>query len=329
MKQVLQRAVEAIGGAHRVVIASHVNPDGDTLGSALAIGRALLAMGKEVTILSHDGVPEIYRWMPGQEYIQRTTAERAFDLAIVCDTGTLDRIGDARAAVETARSTIDIDHHVSEGAFGQIRIVNPRAAATGELAYALIRALGVPIDQAIADCLMCAIVTDTGSFRFLNVTPNTLRIAGALLKAGARLSLIGDLVFEDRSLASLKLLGRALDALQVTPDGAIAWAHVRAEDYLELGASDEDTEGIVNHIRSVRGARVGILFREIPGKKVRISLRAKEGVDVNRIAAVFGGGGHMLAAGCTLDPPLEKAEELVLNEVRRHLCKGELADVPT
>ncbi|MGC8668758.1 MAG: DHH family phosphoesterase [Chthonomonadales bacterium] len=327
MKRVLQKAVDAIGEARRVVIASHVNPDGDTLGSALAIGRALRNMGKEVTLLSHDGVPEIYRWMPGQECILRRTQERSFDLAIVCDTGTLDRIGDARPAVEAARRTIDIDHHVAEGAFGEIRIVDPRAAATGELAYALLRALHAPMDQAVADCLMCAIVTDTGSFRFLNVTPNTLRIAGALLRLGARLSLIGDLVFEDRSLASLKLLGRALDALQVTPDGAIAWAHVRATDYLELGASDEDTEGIVNHIRSVRGARVGILFREIPGKKVRISLRAKEGVDVNEIAAVFGGGGHMLAAGCTLDPPLEQAEELVLAEVRRRLGTPEPAEV--
>lgn len=327
MKRALQQAVLAIRAASRVVIASHVNPDGDTLGSALALGRALRNMGKDVTVLSHDGVPEIYRWMPDQECVLRSIEDRDFDLAIVCDTGTLDRVGGARPAVEAARRTIDIDHHVSEGTFGEIRIVDPRAAATGELAYALLRALRAPMDQAIADCLMCAIVTDTGSFRFLNVTPNTLRIASHLLRLGARLSLIGDLVFEDRSLASLKLLGRALDALQVTPDGAVAWAHVRAADYEELGASDEDTEGIVNHIRSVRGARVGILFREVPGKKVRISLRAKEGVDVNEIAAVFGGGGHMLAAGCTLDPPLEEAEERVLAEVRRRLGSPKPAPV--
>src|SRR5207237_6865785 len=134
---------------------------------------------------SHDGVPDIYRWMPGQEWVKQETDERGFDLAIVCDTGTADRIGRARPAIESARLTIDIDHHLAEGTFGQIRVVNAQVAATGELVFALLKQLGVEIDKAIADCLMCAVVTDTGSFRYMNVTPSTFRIGGDLMRAGA------------------------------------------------------------------------------------------------------------------------------------------------
>ncbi len=177
--------------------------------------------------------------------------------------------------------------------------------------------MGAEIDKDIANCLMCAILTDTGSFRYMNVTPTTFRIAGTLMRSGAWPSDISELVFENRSIESLKLLGRALDSLQMSADGRVAWAHVRARDYEELGATDEDTEGIVSQVRAVRGAMVGILFREIPGRKVRISLRSREGFDVNAVAKAFGGGGHRLAAGCSLDPPLEDAERLVLEEVGR------------
>jgi phosphoesterase RecJ-like protein len=300
-------------------MACHINPDGDTLGSALGLAHALKRLGKSVTVLSHDGVPDIYSWMPGQEWVQQESAERDFDLAIVCDTGTADRIGRARPAVESAPVSIDIDHHLAEGTFGQIRVVNAKVAATGELVFALLNEMGAEIDKTIADCLMCAVVTDTGSFRYMNVTPGTFRIGGQLMKAGACPAAISELVFENRSLESIKLLGRALDSLKVSADGKVAWAHVRGTDYEELGATDEETEGIVSHVRAVKGAMVGILFREIPGMKVRISLRARNGYDVNRVANVFGGGGHKLAAGCSLDGPLERVEELVLAEVRRWL----------
>jgi phosphoesterase RecJ-like protein len=321
MKAVLKQAAEAICKAEKIVLACHINPDGDTLGSMLALTHALRRMGKRALSLSHDGVPEIYRWMPGAEWIAQETDAQDFDLAILCDTGTSERVGRAKPAVESTPVSICIDHHEAEGEFGTIRVVNPRAAATGELTYALLRELRVPFDKAIADCLMCAIITDTGSFRFMNVTPNTFRIAGVLMRCGACPAAISDLVFENRSLASLKLLGRALESLRVSPDGKITWGHVRAQDFEEVGATDEETEGIVNHIRAVRGAQVGILFREIPGRKVRVSLRARNGFDVNHVAQVFGGGGHKLAAGCTLDPPLEEAESRLLAEVQRQMAQ--------
>ncbi len=320
MRKALKQAAEAIRNAHKVVLASHINPDGDTLGSNLALAHMLRKMGKGAVPLSHDGVPDIYRWMPGQEWIRQETQERDFDLAIVCDTGTTDRVGRARPAIESTPVSLCIDHHLSEGSFGQIRIVDSKASATGELVYALLRELKAEIDPAIADCLMCALITDTGSFRYMNVTPRTFRIAGALQRAGASPANINERVFENRSFAGVKLMGRALESLQTSADGRIAWAHVRASDYEELNATDEETEGIVGEVRALQGVQVAILFREVPGRKIRISLRSREGYDVSRVAQAFGGGGHRLAAGCSADPPLEDAEQKVLAETARWMA---------
>ncbi len=320
MKAVLQRAAETIRQADRIVLASHINPDGDTIGSSLALTHVLRQMGKVAVPLSHHGVPEIYRWLPGQEWIARNVEERDFDLAIVCDTGTVDRIGEAREPVEAAPRSLCIDHHVTEGNFGQIRVVNAKAAATGELVYTLLKEMGIAPNRAVADCLMCAIITDTGVFRFPNVTPETLRIAAELMEFGASPSEINEIVFENRSLAGLKLLGRALEALQLSSDGQIAWSVLSEQDFLDCGASPEDTEGIVNHVRAARGVQVGVLLHQIPGKRVRVNLRSRNGYDVRRVAEAFGGGGHTLAAGCSLEPPLQEAESKVLIEVKRWMA---------
>jgi bifunctional oligoribonuclease and PAP phosphatase NrnA len=323
MKDVLKQAAEALLAADKIVLASHVNPDGDTLGSSIALTHALRALGKKAVPLSHDGVPDILRWMPGQEWVQVETEDRDFDIAVVCDTANVDRIGRARPTIEAAPRTLTIDHHVAEGEFGDIRLVDSQASATGELVFALLREMNVTISEEMAQCLLCAIVTDTGSFRYMNVTPTTFAIAGDLMKHGACPAKIADLVFDNRSFASLRLLGCALDSLRTTVDGRIAWAKIRASDFEKLNATDEETEGIVTHVRAVRTAQVGVLFREVPGKQVRISLRAREGFDVNRVANVFGGGGHRLAAGCSLDPPLEQAEAAVIGEIQRQMSAGE------
>jgi phosphoesterase RecJ-like protein len=321
MTMPIRKAAQALQRAQRIALAAHINPDGDTLGCILALGHALRALGKDATLLSADGVPDIYGWLPGAERIQTGTERRDFDLAVVCDAGALERVGrSVMPIVQSAPMLLDIDHHVTDGtAFGQIRVLDATAAATAELVWKVILALGrlTGRDLAtpdVAECLMTALITDTGSFRYPNVTPDTFALAARLRALGAQPAVINELVFENRSFASLKLLGRALDSLQTTPDGQVAWAVVTAADFVEFAATDADTEGIVNHVRAVKTAMVGILFREIPGGKVRISLRAREGADVNRIANVFGGGGHRLAAGCSLEPPLEEAVRLVVAE---------------
>lgn len=328
MKRYYKETVEAICAADRIVVASHVNPDGDSLGCTLALTHVLKAIGKDVVAISTDGVPDIYSFLPGAVCVQRQTDRRDFQLAIVVDAGALDRTG--RSQLDTLQSApvlVNIDHHVGDAPFGHIRIIDPTAAATAELIYGLIRALSVAsgrelMSRDIAECLMTGLITDTGSFRFMNVTPHTFYLAARLQKWGALPAPIAELVFENRSFASLKLLGRALASLQNTEDGLVAWAIVTASDFADLGATDAETEGVVNHVRSVKGAAIGVLFREVPGMKVRVSLRAREGADVNRIANVFGGGGHRLAAGCSLEPPLERVVETVIAECERQLRSG-------
>ncbi|CCW35163.1 exopolyphosphatase-like enzyme [Chthonomonas calidirosea] len=324
MRKAALAVARALCSTERVVLAAHVNPDGDTLGCTLALMHALKALGKEVVVLSSDGVPCIYTWMPGADAVQISTERRDFDVAVVCDAGRIDRIGSAQEAVLSAPLLVDVDHHLADGVFGNLLLVDADAAAACELGWELVLALekvsGKRLaNRAIAECLLTGIITDTGSFQFPSVTPRTFLIAAKLQRLGAAPSRINELVFENRSRESVELLGRALSTLQISPDGKVAWVHVTAKDYEELHAVDADTEGIVNHVRSIRGVLIGILFREIPGKKVRVSLRAREGADVHRIAQVFGGGGHRLAAGCSLSPPLEKAEELVVAEAIRQL----------
>ena len=329
MKRYYKETVEAICSAQRIVVASHVNPDGDSLGCTLALAHVLHALGKDVVAISTDGVPEIYSFLPRTDWIETVTARRDFELAIVVDAGALDRAG--KSQLETLRSAptlINIDHHVGDVPFGDIQVVDSTAAATAELIYGLIRALNVAANRElmtkeIAECLMTGLITDTGSFRFMNVTPHTFYLAAKLQKWGALPAPIAELVFENRSFPSLKLLGRALASLQVTDDGLISWATVSAQDFADLNATDVETEGIVNHVRSVRGAAIGVLFREVPGKNVRISLRAREGADVNRIAAVFGGGGHRLAAGCSVDLSLCDAVATVIAECTRQLAPAD------
>ena len=275
MQKALKSTVEAIGDAQSVVLASHVNPDGDALGSVLALAHVLRGLGKEATVLLQDGVPEIYRWMPGQEWVELGTARRDFDLAIVCDAGALERVGRTLVpVVESAPKVINIDHHVADGPFGDVQVLDATAAATAEILWSLLRLMSVEngrdlVTREVAVCLMTGLITDTGSFRYMNVTPRTFELAADLQKKGALPSQISELVFENRSYASVKLLGRALDSLHTSEDGRVAWAKITTQDFADFGATDEDTEGIVNHVRAISGVQVGILFREVPGKKVR------------------------------------------------------------
>lgn len=323
---VIRDTVAVLRQVRSVVLASHVNPDGDAIGSLLALTHALNQIGIATEPILVDGVPEIYRWIPGAELVQTEPTQSQFDAGIVCDAGALLRIGSSLVPLfESVPILIDIDHHVADGTFGTYQIVDAKRASTAELVYDVIlemeRAFGKPLfTPEIAQCLMVGIVTDTGSFKYPNVTPQTFAVAAKLTELGGHPAPINERVYENRSYANVKLLGRALEALQRSDDGRVAWSSISAQDFAEFGATDEETEGIVSQIRAVRGVDVAIFFREIPGGKVRISLRGRDGVsDVNKIANVFGGGGHRLAAGCSLEPPLGSAVVAVVAEAKCQL----------
>jgi bifunctional oligoribonuclease and PAP phosphatase NrnA len=317
----LPRALDALRSAENIVIACHINPDGDTIGSMVALALGLEQLGKRPTLLSSDGIPQTLTFLPGLARIQTETDARNFDLAVVVDAGEMARVGKSRAAVESAPVLLDIDHHVTPGPFGTINLLDARAAATGEIIYDVLTHLGVTFTPEIAQCLLCALLTDTGSFRYMNVTPRTMALAGALIEQGGSPTEIAEEVFEKRTYAMQKLLGRAMESLQRTPDGRIVWAHVTQADFDEFGATDADTEGIVGAVRAVRDAEVALFFREMASGKLRVSLRAHDPHDVASVAQLFGGGGHRLAAGCTLNGPLADAERVLVNAVQDALYR--------
>ncbi|MBC8134951.1 MAG: bifunctional oligoribonuclease/PAP phosphatase NrnA [Fibrella sp.] len=308
-------AISAIAEAERIVLACHVNPDGDALGSLLGLGLGLIAIGKDVVLLSSDGVPANFVFLPGSETVRTNTDRRDFDLAIVVDSGDLTRIGNARTVVESAPIIMDVDHHVTGAPFGQIQLLDGNAAATAEIVFDLLISLGTEITVPIAENLLCGILTDTGSFRFRNTTPQTFQIASALTAIGASPNPIAEAVFENRSFASQKILGRALEKMQISPDGRVVWSAVTQADFAQTGAADNDTDGVSTQLQSVRGAQVAIFMRETVNGTFRVSLRSKEPFDVSAVAAQFGGGGHKLASGCSLPGPLADAEAQLLAAV--------------
>ncbi|MCX8053524.1 MAG: bifunctional oligoribonuclease/PAP phosphatase NrnA, partial [Armatimonadetes bacterium] len=259
----LRDAWSKLAGFRSFVLACHQRPDGDTLGSALAIARVLRSLGKDVIVLSEDGVPENYLFIPDSETVITSTDRRDFDVGMLVDCEGIKRVGAAKDAVESAKKAACVDHHVPDGEFGEIRIIDSQASATAELVVELLDANGIEIDRVLATQLMTGLVADTGAFRFANATPNTFRVAARLAEAGAKASEIAREVYESRSLRSMRLLGRALSSLEVHESGRIVWAEVTQRDLEELGATDSDTESIVNLVRWVKGPDVAVFLREV------------------------------------------------------------------
>jgi bifunctional oligoribonuclease and PAP phosphatase NrnA len=313
----MDETVQAIWDAQTVVLACHVNPDGDALGSLLGLGLGLEKLGKTVTLLSADGVPVPYRFLPewGRIATEAPKTESAFDLAIGLDAGEFARLGASTVALSQAKTLIDIDHHVTGKEFGQIKLIDAQTASTAELVFDVLNALGIELTREIAQCLLCGVLTDTGGFRFTNVQPRTMLVGAALIAAGASPTEVYESVYENKTLAAQKLLGRALASLSVTEDKKIAWAAVTQKDFLETHATDNDSDGIANAVRIVRGVEVAIFLRESDNGSFRVSLRAQPGWDVASVAAKFGGGGHKLAAGCTVAGPLDAAVSALLSHL--------------
>ena len=300
--------LRALSDAGSALLCAHIGPDGDTIGSVLALGAALEALGKRVQLTCADPVPELYAFMPGSEKIVMpdALAGEVFDLAVAVDVSDSARLGGARVLFDAASVRAVIDHHATNDGFGDINWVAPQAAATGMLVLACVKALGVPLTLEIAEHLYVAVSTDTGNFRFANTDAAVLRSAAVLAEAGARPDRLTALLFYTRSLASVALRGRALSTLRLFAGGRAAVMALTAQDFAQTGATDSMTEGIVNYAIEIIGVEVAILARERDGE-VKCSLRAKEPFDVAVLAQQFGGGGHALAAGCSLSLPIQDA----------------------
>ncbi len=296
----------------------HVHPDADVLGTLLALGLALEARGWNVVYGGPHPAPRVLSFLPGVERYRRLPeAGGPYDVVVLTDCPNPQRteglIEQARAA---AGLVVNVDHHPDNRRYGDVNWLDTSAAATGEMIYELLEGLRAPLTPAIATNLFTAIHTDTGSFRYSNVTPHTFRIAAALVAAGAEPARVSECLYERRAPDALRWLGASLARVEISDDGRLAW--LALPDGLVPEAFVE-AEELVNYPRSVVSVRVACLLRERDGR-VKVSLRGKGDVDVQKIAARFGGGGHRNAAGCTLEGGLAEATDVVLAAVRTALA---------
>lgn len=310
----LEEAAALLAEAGRVLLFLHISPDGDTIGSSLALCHALRHLGKEAWCVGVDPVPRIFRFLPGWDslFVPWAEVQGEWDLGVFLDCGDRHRVGAAEPLLGRCRVSLNIDHHASNSLFGDYNWIDYQAAAVGEMTYRLIRALGVSLDPGMATCLYTSLVTDTGSFRYESTTPETHRIAAELIAAGVRPYQVTEAIFENETVARLRLLSLCLGTLRLHAGGRIATLQVPLTMLAEAGAEPEDVDGLVNYARSVQGVEVGMLFREVEPGRVRVNLRSRGLVDVSEVARRFGGGGHPRAAGCTLAGTLAEAEAAVV-----------------
>ena len=301
----------------RFIILTHTRPDGDAIGSQVSLALALRALGKTAKVVTCGAVPPKWQFMATPEVASAFDPAdpdlAQADAVIVVDTGTWNQLAEAGEWLKTSPvARITIDHHRTQDDLGGPRYVDISAEANTRLVHEFRTALGAPLTPEAATALFVGLATDTGWFRHANTRPETFRLAGDLMAAGADPNSLYDQLFERSSPGRLRLVARALERLELLADGKIAVAEVRRSDYPETGAVPGDSEDLIGFPRSIRGVEVAVLFMEQPRGGVKVSFRSKEPHDVSRLAEQFGGGGHRLAAGATLPDPLSEARAAVL-----------------
>jgi len=296
----------------RFVLTSHARPDGDAIGSALACGQILGALGKEAEIVMHDPVPRIYEQLPFAKHVRQADRVNGnYEAAILLECDSVQR---TRLEGLEHHFLISIDHHQSGKHFANVNWIDPHATSTAEMVYRLGREAGVPITPEIATCLYTALMTDTGSFMFQGTNEHTFALARELVLAGADPVACARNIYFAHSTAKMRLLGSALSNLH--REGSLAWIWVTRDQMERVGALDEDCEGLVNYALAIQGVEVAAFFRESADGRFRVSLRSKGRVDVTVVAGMFGGGGHRCASGCSADGPLAHAIADVVGGLR-------------
>ncbi|MBZ5532444.1 MAG: bifunctional oligoribonuclease/PAP phosphatase NrnA [Acidobacteriia bacterium] len=310
-EQVLQRIEQ---GSH-FLVTSHARPDGDAVGSALAMGQVLRKMGKTAEVVLRDSVPVIYQPLPFSQTITHSPEVTGnFDAAIILECDSVQR---TRLHGLEKYFQINIDHHTSSKAFADINWIDPRACAVAEMVFRLALAARVCVTPEIATCLYTAVLTDTGAFSYSATNAHTFELARCLVEHGADPSHIAQSVYFASPISKIRLLGAALRGLH--QEGAVTWMSVTRQDMLDCGALDEDTEGLVNYALGIAGIEVAVFFREVAQTRVRVSIRSKGAVNVAELAEKFGGGGHECASGFSTEGPLSDAVVRVLAELRSRM----------
>ncbi len=301
----------------RFAILGHVRPDGDALGSQLALALSLQQLGKEVRVWNEDGMLEKYSFLPRAELLTKPpSTPEVVDVAVALDTAIQNRLGTAFAAVRSAKIWINIDHHLSNPGYGDLVYVDTSAPATGQIIFGLIKSQGFPFNRAIAENLYAAISTDTGSFQYPKTSARTFEIAAELVCTGIDVGRLNQQLYENYPRRRVELLRELLRTMRFERDGRVASFSLSLKTAADLEVLPEDNEGLIDHLRAIGGVIVAVFFEELADGKVRVSMRSKsDAVDVCAICQKFGGGGHTLAAGARVRGALAEVEAKVLEEI--------------
>lgn len=318
--KIVRRILDEIRGSDSLCVVGHIRPDGDCVGSQLGLAYALQNEGKNVTCWNEDPMPRKLAFLDPKRLLRQPEPGRRFDCVIATDCASLERLGRMTRHIESRKRLINIDHHASNTRYGDLNWVSASEPSTGELIFHLLKAASWPITPLIADNLFTAVSTDTGSFQYASTTPTSLAVAGELIKRGANLAKICDEVYQSYPLARVRLLQHVYNHFHLTHQNQIAYFWLKKADFARAGAGPDDSEGLIDHIRAIEPVVVACVFEELEPNLSRISLRSKSArVDVNKIAAQFGGGGHHAAAGARLAGPPLSAQRKVISAIKRAL----------
>lgn len=314
----IEAILRVLRQGERFLVCSHSRPDGDAVGSMLAMGMLLEQMGKHADLVTADRVPVPYRRLPGVDAIRNALRVRGrYDAAILLECDSFER---TRLNGLEAFSIVNIDHHVSGHNWGQVNWIDRSAASVGELVHTLVKAAGAIVTPQMATCLYTTLLTDTGGFCYGALRAGTFALAQELVEAGANPIRIAQEVYFSQPASKLLLLGKALNTLQI--EDRVAWLWIERDDILRTEATEEDCEGIANYALSVVDVEAAAFFRELEEGRIRVSLRSKSLVDVAAIAERMGGGGHENASGCSIDGPMDRARQQILSALREEIARS-------
>lgn len=318
--KVIDRIIEVIRASRTICVAGHIRPDGDCVGSQLGLALALKNEGKEVVCWNEDRIPQKYEFLDGAGVIQKPRHGLKFDCVVVTDAASFERLGSVGGCVAHRKLLINIDHHESNTRYGDINWVSAREPSTGELVFRLLKIAKWPITRPIADSLFTAISTDTGSFQYATTLPGTYHVAGELVHRGANLARICSEVYQSYPLSRARLLRHVYSHFRLAHQDQIAFFWLKKADFTRTGADSNEAEGLIDHIRAIAPVVVACVFEEVEPELVRVSLRSKSAkVNVNEIAAQFGGGGHPAAAGARISGSPLSVQRKVILAIKRAL----------
>ncbi len=299
--KIIDRIIAAVRESESVCIVGHIRPDGDCVGSQLGLGMALLNEGKKVVCWNEDKMPQKYEFLDPDKLLQKPVPGQKFDCVIATDAASFERLGKVGECIQDRKVFINIDHHESNTRYADMNWVSAREPSTGELVFRLLKIANWPITRRIADCLFTAVSTDTGSFQYPSTRPGTYHVAGELVSRGANLARICDEVYQSYPLSRARLLKHVYSHFRLTHQNQIAYFWLKKSDFTRTGADSADSEGLIDHVRAIAPVEVACVFEEIEPELTRVSFRSKTAkVNVNEIAAQFGGGGHPAAAGARI-----------------------------